>query len=94
MNTGTCPVCNGTTRRPAGDYKYKNVLASYDKATDTLACNNCGGQKMFSNPTGVVPLRKDGTPCKHEYTSVKAGRCYTKYTCIHCDDRYDIDSGD
>lgn len=91
---GTCPVCNGTTRIPAGNISYKSVVAGYDKNTDTLECNNCGGQKMFSKPTGEVPLRPDGTPCKHEYTGKNAGRCYTEYTCTHCGDRYGIDSGD
>lgn len=94
MNKGTCPVCNGSGRRPAGDYKYKNVVAGYDPATDTLACTNCGGQYMFGNPTGQVRLREDGTPCKHEYSSQTVGRCLTEYTCKHCGDRYQIDSGD
>jgi hypothetical protein len=49
---------------------------------------------MYGGPSGEVPLRADGTPCKHEYKGVERGRCYTVYTCIHCNDRYDIDSGD
>lgn len=90
----TCPVCNGSGRRPAGDDKYKHVYAGYDKDTDTLPCNNCGGQTMFGRATGKSYLREDGTPCKHEYTSRVAGRCYTIYTCRHCGYSYDIDSGD
>lgn len=95
MTQGICPVCDGTGRRPAGDDKYKHMYSGYDKESDTLKCNNCGGQTMYGSPTGKVNLRKDnGEPCKHEYTSQLAGRCYTVYTCKHCDYRYDIDSGD
>lgn len=91
---GVCPVCNGCGRRPAGDTPYKTVFAGYDKETDTLACNNCGGQYMYGRPTGEVPLRSDGTPCKHEYTSATVGRCLTRYTCKHCGSSHEIDSGD
>lgn len=94
MEHGTCPVCNGSGRVPAGDNKYKHVIAGYDKATDTFACTNCGGQYMYGSPKGQVRLRPDGTPCKHEYTSKTVGRCLTEYTCRHCGDRYQIDSGD
>ena len=92
--TGVCPVCNGSLRRPAGITPYKSVLAGYDSSTDTLACNNCGGQTMFGQPQGRVPLRTDGTPCTHEYVGQNAGRSYTVYTCKHCAHKYDIDSGD
>lgn len=93
---GVCPVCNSSGRKPADEEmkKYSNVIAGYDKSNDTVACNNCGGQGMYGRPTGEVPLRPDGTPCKHEYKGVERGRCYTVYTCIHCNHRYDIDSGD
>ena len=91
---GVCPCCLGTGRVPAGDYKYKHVIAGYDLQTDTLACTNCGGQYMYGQPRGEVRLRADGTPCKHEYTSSNAGRCLTNYECKHCGDRYQIDSGD
>ena len=94
MQEGICPVCDGTTRIPAGDRQHKNYLAGYDKDTDTLQCMNCGGQRMFGRATGRVRLREDGTPCKHEYLGRNAGRCYTIYTCQHCGDKYDIDSGD
>ena len=94
MSTGTCPVCNGSCRVPAGDHRYKNVVAGYDTTTDTFACNNCGGQYMFGKPRGQVKLRKDGTPCAHSYRSSDAGRCLTNYDCVHCSDRYQIDSGD
>jgi DNA-directed RNA polymerase subunit RPC12/RpoP len=93
---GVCPVCNGTCRQPVDESmkKYADTIYSYDKSDDTIACNNCGGQGMFGSPSGEVPLRSDGTPCKHEYKGVERGRCYTVYTCIHCKHSYDIDSGD
>jgi len=93
---GVCPVCNGSHRQPAEERmkKYADTISGYDKNNDTIACNNCGGQGMFGRPTGEVPLRADGTPCKHEYKGVERGRCYTVYTCIHCSHRFDIDSGD
>lgn len=94
MEHGICPVCNGSGRVPAGDYKYKNVIAGYDKESDTLRCTNCGGQYMYGNPKGIVRLDQDGEPCRHEYTSKTVGRCLTEYTCKHCGDRYQIDSGD
>lgn len=94
MEYGTCPVCNGSGRVPAGDNKYKHVIAGYDKATDTFGCTNCGGQYMFGRPTGEVRLREDGTPCEHKYVSKNVGRCLTEYLCIHCGDRHQIDSGD
>ena len=93
-NYGICPVCNGSGRREAYDSPYKSVLAGYDKETDTLPCINCGGQYMNMSSTGEVKLRADGTPCKHSYTSKTVGRCLTEYTCVHCSDRYQIDSGD
>ncbi len=96
MNHGVCPVCSGSGRRPVPEdsRRYVNVLAGYDAATDTLECNNCGGQYMFSRPTGKVNIDFGGQPCKHEYTSTKAGRCLTEYNCKFCGDRYQIDSGD
>ena len=94
--TGQCPKCNGTCRIPltAEQAKYKSVLAGYDPETDTLPCDNCGGQCMFGKPTGQVPLRADGTPCLHEYTGRQSGRCYVVYSCKHCPFTFDIDSGD
>lgn len=92
--TCPCPVCSGTGRRPAGDYRYKEVTAGFDRETDTLPCNNCGGQTMYGKPTGQSFLRDDGTPCTHEYTTTNLGRCYNRYTCKHCGYSYSIDSGD
>jgi hypothetical protein len=94
MEYGTCPVCNGTHRVPAGDNKYKHVIAGYDKDTDTFACTNCGGQYMYGSPKGQVRLNRDGEPCHHKYSSRTVGRCLTEYTCSECGDRYQIDSGD
>jgi DNA-directed RNA polymerase subunit RPC12/RpoP len=94
MIKGTCPVCNGLKRVPAGDSKYKSVIAGYDKETDTVECRNCGGQYMFGRPTGEVRLNKEDVPCTHVYQSKTVGRCLTEYTCIHCDERFEIDSGD
>jgi len=98
MELGTCPVCNGTGRMPTPEYlrKYgeQNGWYGYDKSDDCCTCTNCGGQTMYGRPTGQVPLRPDGTPCKHEYTSATVGRCLTEYLCVHCGDRYQIDSGD
>ena len=89
-----CPCCNGTGRKPAGDNKWCNSIAGYDKETHTLSCTNCGGQTMSCRGTGKVNARPDGTPCKHEYTYKYLGRCYHDYTCKHCDYSYSIDSGD
>ena len=98
MSEGICPVCNGTKQMPCPDshrkYGQRYGWFNYRHKDDTIKCLNCGGQKMLSAPTGMVRLREDGTPCKHEYTSRDTGRCYTIYTCIHCGDRYDIDSSD
>jgi hypothetical protein len=96
MQMGTCPVCNGTGRQPIppGYERYRLILATYDVATHTLACRNCGGQTMEMVATGQVRLRTTGEPCLHEYRGVVAGRCYIVYTCEHCGDRYAIDSGD
>lgn len=93
--THTCPECNGSTRTPYRlDPSWKRVIAGYDAATDTLPCHNCGSQYMFGRATGLVNLNRAGQPCTHVYKGQSAGRCLTEYTCIHCDDRYQIDSGD
>lgn len=91
---GTCPVCQGTGRIVAGDYEYKRVISSYDEATDTLACSNCGGYYMYGRLTTQVRLDKEGKPCVHNYNSRTIGRCLTEYLCENCNDRYEIDSGD
>lgn len=96
MQQGTCPVCDGSGRRAVTPSEQSNasVMWGYDKASNTLGCRNCGAQRMSGKATGLVPLRADGSPCKHEYRGVQQGRCYTVYTCLHCEDRYDWDSSD
>ena len=93
---GTCPVCNGSGRVTPNpeQQKYKHVYSGYDKDTDTLGCSNCGGQYMYGTPRGKVQLNAQGNPCTHHYQSSNAGRCLTNYDCVHCGDRYQIDSGD
>lgn len=92
MNEGICPACMGTGRRPAEGVKWARMLASYDEASHTLSCQNCGGHTMSGVGTGKVPLREDGSPCLHEYKGQQAGNCYVKYTCVYCGDHYGIDS--
>ena len=93
-----CPVCNGSGRMPTPDHLRKYGEQSgwygYKKDDDCCTCTNCGSQYMFGRATGEVRARPDGTPCKHEYSSTTIGRCLTEYKCIHCSDRYQIDSGD
>ena len=91
---GVCPVCNGSKRKPAGDSPYVKNYRGYDEATHTMPCTNCGAQTMYGQSSGVVPLRADGQPCKHEYEHTLAGNCYHRYTCNHCNYTYYIDSGD
>jgi hypothetical protein len=97
--TGTCPVCNGTLRQPidaVNAESHKRWNKSYDAETQTIHCQNCIPKGMFASsiPTGIVPLNKDGEPCKHRYEEMTIGRCYYKYTCMYCGDGYTIDSGD
>ena len=96
MERGVCPVCNGSGRVPVPESmeRYKNVIAGFDKETNTLSCTNCGGQYQWSKPTGEVRLNREGVPCTHSYASQTVGRCLTQYTCRHCGDSYQIDSGD
>lgn len=94
---GVCPVCKGSCRvlLPVEHQSYKDRIAEYDPVTNTIPCNNCGGQKMFTKPSGIVPLRWfDNSPCEHEYSTRVMGNCYTQYTCKFCTDMYNIDSGD
>lgn len=94
IKTGICPVCNGSKRMSAASIAYKSGYRGYDADSDTLPCNNCGGQTMWGEPSGVVSLRDDDTPCVHEYDCRKKGRCYHVYYCKHCSYSFDIDSGD
>lgn len=97
MTLATCPKCNGTTRRPVPEHAqaYKKVMATYDKESDTFACDNCGGQTMSLAAIGIVRTDPEtGLGCLHSYKGQNAGRCYTRYTCQKCSDTYSIDSGD
>lgn len=98
---GTCPVCEGSGRRAAGEDVYRSsfsgkvLTAGYDEATDTLPCRNCGGQTMGLHGTGKVYLRKDGSPCVHEYTRGPDDgrwRCYHHSVCKYCPQEVVIDS--
>ena len=91
----TCPACNGTGRQPRGDREWMRGTWTHDEATDTVACQNCGGQTMSGigqGETAVDPAT--GLGCLHQYVGHNAGRCLTRYTCNRCGSRYDIDSGD
>ena len=98
MIKGVCPVCDGTTRMHTPEnlrpYAEKKGWYGYSKEDDCISCNNCGTQYMFGKATGEVLLRKDGTPCVHKYSGRTVGHCLTEYTCSHCGDRHQIDSGD
>lgn len=80
--SGVCPVCHGTKDDPSS-----TPLAKVD-------CQNCGGQKQFQRATGRVLLRKDGTPCVHEYKGRLTHNCFWQGNCVHCGDYLAIDSGD
>lgn len=95
MNEATCPKCNGSTRRPAGDARYKKMTATYRESDDTFACDNCGGQTMSLTATGKTRIDPaTGLGCLHEYAYRLAGNCYHEYTCRKCGDQHYIDSGD
>jgi hypothetical protein len=88
---GVCPVCNGTGQVELTEHE---KTYSWNKDQTHRKCHNCGGQYMYSSAKGEVRLNTDGVPCTHNYTSTNDGRCLTGYTCMHCGDRYQIDSGD
>lgn len=90
-----CPVCNGTLRQPAFGTN-RQLAAGYDANTDTFPCQNCGGQRMFGKPTGVVPLDRDGNPCHHAYEPQRdpSRSSIWHYTCHKCNDTFLIDTGD
>ena len=90
-NCGTCPVCNGTKQVELSE---RELQYSWNRGKTHRNCSNCGGQYMYGTPQGEVRLNKDGQPCTHSYSSRTVGRCLTEYTCSHCGDRYQIDSGD
>lgn len=91
--TATCPKCNGSCRMPANDLNRR--CYGYDKETDSLPCNNCGGQTMSLKAEGVTTIDPaTGRGCMHDYQGSNAGRCLTRYVCTKCQDVYSIDSSD
>lgn len=93
---GTCPVCNGTKRvqEIIPEYAKQYGWYGYSAVDDCVDCTNCGKQYMYGKPTGKVRLNKEGIPCKHQYVGSSTGRCLVQYTCKHCDDTFQVDSGD
>lgn len=88
-----CPKCNGTGIMPLSPSQLElNWYKSQGQTT--TKCNNCGGQFMYGEPTGLVNANRDGEACLHNYVGHKAGRCLTEYVCTKCSSSYQIDSGD
>ena len=97
MSEAICSKCNGSGRAPyQGDPTYRHITASYDAASDTFACDNCGGQTMSGRATGMTRIDPaTGLGCLHTFVERQAGNCYHIYTCSKlCGTFYDIDSGD
>lgn len=93
MTLATCPKCEGSARMPANERN--RMCYGYDKATDTLPCNNCGGQTMSLKATGQTTVDPaTGLGCLHEVQGRQAGNCYWVYTCSKCKFNYAIDSSD
>lgn len=70
------------------------VCGGTKKDEKNQECRNCGGQTMRAMASGYAKLRPDGEPCIHQYSGEYLSRSYRRYTCNHCGDIYDIDSGD
>jgi len=98
---GVCPVCNGSGKQlldPAGRVIGQPSEAKFFwpqyAAEGFMECRNCGGQTMGGVASGHVYLRPSGEPCSHDWQGSSAGNCLHRYDCVHCGDRYYIDSGD
>lgn len=91
-NSLTCPVCNGSKLVALSEEECNKY---WNKGKTHRQCQNCGGQYMFGQATGLVAARPDGAACEHDY-DYKPGRwrCTHDYTCKHCGDQYTIDSSD
>lgn len=94
-----CPVCHGTKKMVPSE-QLKEFIRRYSTAyseeytTESVPCNNCGGQTQTGKPTGYVYVREGGVPCTHQYTSQQMSMSYRKLTCIKCGATHFIDSGD
>lgn len=93
QKVSTCPVCNGN-KRQVYQGPHASIIAGFDPVDYTIPCQNCGGQYMFGTPLGVVKHNAEDKPCRHEYVVAQAGKSLQTYTCKHCNDTYQIDSGD
>lgn len=91
MEYGICPVCNGSKMVALTE---KEKQYHWNKGKTHERCTNCGGQYMMGAPTGQVRLNSEGQPCVHKYVGTSNGRCLHSYTCKHCGDFHQIDSGD
>lgn len=93
-----CPCCNGTgwtVMQPGYESWRRPGWRCYNPDTDQMVRLNCGGQTMSMRSTGLVRVNPEtGNGCIHSYRGSSGGRCWTTYTCVHCNDRYDIDSSD
>jgi hypothetical protein len=93
-----CVSCEGKLSSLRKESKMKDGICPVCDGSKTQPpgrdCQNCGGQTMYGKPTGRVPLRPDGSPCKHDYDFEDLGPCLSGYTCRHCGFKYRIDSGD
>lgn len=90
---GICPICHGAGyTRIAADSRKWYPDRHFHK------CQNCGGQYqagVIEMDLGMVNLHRiSGLPCAHDYTYRKLGNCYHGYTCKHCGDSHNVDSGD
>lgn len=86
-----CPKCNGSGVMPLTD---KEKTYSWNKGRATRECDNCGAQYQMCQSRGYVRPNREGTPCLHSYSGKNVGNCLTKYTCKHCGEQFEIDSGD
>lgn len=92
---GVCPGCNGSGRLSVAETSNMDVVAGYDRDTNTIACTNCGGQTMYGTALGYTEIDPaTGAGCLHKYAKREAGRCYVVFTCAKCRSRYDVDSSD
>jgi hypothetical protein len=98
--TGTCPVCTGSLRTltPSELGDAPQGIVGHDPVTGTIPCRNCGNPYTGDVPSGVVPLRSDGSPCAHEYRMVYSDHqgqlSMYLYECLRCPASYRLDHAD